>query len=73
MRTGGEWDVYQVTELYRAATGPSFVEVAARLSLVVWRAYCSPPAPGASITVGSRRRQGAAVPIGTKKIVEWLV
>ena len=75
-RTGGEWDVCQCQEFHSsrnsAATGPSFVEVAARFSLVVWLAKCSPPALAAQETVGSRRPQGAAVPIGTKKMVSLL-
>ena len=57
------------TKLYRAATVPSLIEVAARLRLVVWLAYYSPPALVASKTGGSRRRQRAAVPVGTKKMV----
>ena len=41
---GGEWDVCNCTEFDRAATEQGFVVVAARLSLVVWGAYYSPPA-----------------------------
>ena len=36
----------------------------------MWSAYYSPRALAAEETVGSRRRQGAAVPIGTKKMVD---
>ena len=34
--TGGEWSVCHGAKRHRAATGPSLMEVAARLSLVVW-------------------------------------
>ena len=53
---GGESDVSHGAKLYRAATEPSLTEVAARLRLVVWLAYYSPPALAASKTVGLRRR-----------------
>ena len=35
-RTGGEWDVCHWAEFHRAAMGQHLVEVAARLSWVVW-------------------------------------
>ena len=56
-----------------AATGQNLLEVAARLCLVVWEAFSSPPALSPMRTVGSRRRHGAAVPVGTKKMFELLV
>ena len=56
-RSGGEWDVCHCTKFYRAATEQGFVEVAARLSLVVWGAYYSPLALEAIVTgVGAATR-----------------
>ena len=56
-----------------AATGQSLLEVAARLSLVVWEAYYSPPALVAKKAVGSRRRQRAAVPSRLRQCSsDWL-
>ena len=49
-RSGGEWDVCHCTKFDRAATEQGFVVVAARLSLVMWGAYYSPPALEAIVT-----------------------
>ena len=56
-----------------ATTGQSLLEVAARLSLVVWEAYYSPPALSLKEPAAFAAGRGCAVPVGTKKMFERLV
>ena len=50
--------------------GDSLVGLRLDSHLVVWFTYYSAACVRRLGTVGSRRRQGAAVPIGTKKVVD---